>query len=212
MCKWNSIILFIVSIILSIILIENNYTDSFFGVGGLGALMFYCINKWLFVADKNEIKETTQNANIENESVIENNKSEELSHQNTLDNKPRKNSLLLPILLVIGLIISVVFNINAYIKLEETNTKISRLEKENKEYENAYEKLSNLYSEEAINNITNSIKVEFYDENIVFVIDGYGDYYYTYDQMEQVTQGIDEYSYWAYNKEQAISLGYKKWK
>ena len=46
----------------------------------------------------------------------------------------------------------------------------------------------------------------------MFVIDGYGNYYYTYDQMEQVTQGIDEYSYWAYNKEQAISLGYKKWK
>lgn len=54
-------------------------------------------------------------------------------------------------------------------------------------------------------------KLNFYDENIVFVIDGYGDYYYTYDQMQTVTQGIGGYSYWAYNKEQAIARGYKAW-
>ena len=34
------------------------------------------------------------------------------------------------------------------------------------------------------------------------VLDGYGNYYYTYDQVQQVTQG-KEYSYWAYNKEAA---------
>jgi hypothetical protein len=53
-----------------------------------------------------------------------------------------------------------------------------------------------------------SEKLEFYDENIVFVIDGYGDYYYTYDQMVKVTKDDDYYEYWAYNKEQAIDLGY----
>ena len=53
-----------------------------------------------------------------------------------------------------------------------------------------------------------SEKLEFYDENIVFVIDGYGDYYYTYDQMMKVTKNDDYYEYWAYNKEQAIDLGY----
>lgn len=54
-----------------------------------------------------------------------------------------------------------------------------------------------------------SEKVDFYDDNIVFVIEGYGDYYFTYDEMVRVTRYEDEYSYWAYNKEQAISKGYK---
>ena len=54
----------------------------------------------------------------------------------------------------------------------------------------------------------NCEKAEFLDENIVFVIDGYGDYFYTYDEMMNVTEGKGEYSYWAYNKEQAISRGY----
>lgn len=55
-------------------------------------------------------------------------------------------------------------------------------------------------------------KADFLDERIVFVIDGYGDYYYTYDQMNTVTQGIGEYTFWAYNVEQAISRGYRAWK
>lgn len=57
----------------------------------------------------------------------------------------------------------------------------------------------------------NAEKIAFYDSSIVFVIDGYGNYYYTYDEMMQVTQGVD-FSFWAYNLEQAKSLGYKAWK
>lgn len=53
-----------------------------------------------------------------------------------------------------------------------------------------------------------SEKLEFYDENIVFVIDGYGNYYYTYDQMIKVTKDDDYYKYWAVNKEQAQHKGY----
>lgn len=51
-------------------------------------------------------------------------------------------------------------------------------------------------------------KLDFFDENVVFVIEGYGDYYYTYDCMMDKVDG--EYSYWAYNKEQAIGRGYKR--
>lgn len=58
------------------------------------------------------------------------------------------------------------------------------------------------------NNTEVSEKLEFYDECIVFVIDGYGDYYYTYDQMIYVTRNDDYYEFWAYNEEQAIDLGY----
>lgn len=54
-------------------------------------------------------------------------------------------------------------------------------------------------------------KADFLDERIVFVIDGYGNYYYTYDQMRQVTQGTS-FTFWAYNIEQAKSKGYRAWK
>lgn len=54
-----------------------------------------------------------------------------------------------------------------------------------------------------------SEKAEFLDENIVFVIDGYGKYYFTYDKMIEITEDDDHYEFWAYNKELAIDLGYK---
>lgn len=52
-------------------------------------------------------------------------------------------------------------------------------------------------------------KFDFFDENIVFVLKGYGNVYYSYDCVQQITSG-EEYEYWAYNKEAAISQGYKK--
>ncbi|MDD2207884.1 MAG: hypothetical protein PHG03_05360 [Bacilli bacterium] len=51
-------------------------------------------------------------------------------------------------------------------------------------------------------------KLNFFDENIAFVVEGYEKYYFTYDCM--VDSIYSEYSYWAYNKEQAISRGYIK--
>ena len=90
-------------------------------------------------------------------------------------------------------------------RIDDLNTQLTTLK-------NNYRELETEKNTEWLENIRNSAKIEFFDENIVFVIDGYGNYYYTYDQMEQVTQGIDEYSYWAYNKEQAISRGYRAWK
>ena len=51
-------------------------------------------------------------------------------------------------------------------------------------------------------------KLEFYDENIVFVIKGYGNYYYSYDCVQKITDG--EYDFWAYNKEAAVLNGYQE--
>ena len=48
-CKWNSIILLIISLLM-------NVTVGVGIIGGLGALCFYFINKWLFVQDK-EVKD-----------------------------------------------------------------------------------------------------------------------------------------------------------
>ena len=53
-------------------------------------------------------------------------------------------------------------------------------------------------------------KCYFFDKYVVFVIDGYGNYYYTYDQMEQVTQG-KQYSFYVYSYKEAISRGYRAW-
>lgn len=55
-------------------------------------------------------------------------------------------------------------------------------------------------------------KMKALDKVVVYVLDGYGNYYYTYDQVQIVTEGADEYSYWVYIKEDAISQGYKPWK
>lgn len=52
-------------------------------------------------------------------------------------------------------------------------------------------------------------KLDLMDEAIVFEIEGYGNYYYTYDCMMKKV-GSSEYSYWAYNKEQAIGRGLKR--
>ena len=54
----------------------------------------------------------------------------------------------------------------------------------------------------------NREKAEFLDENIVFVIEGYGNYFFTYDEMISVTRHEEEYSFWAYNIEQARANGY----
>lgn len=48
-------------------------------------------------------------------------------------------------------------------------------------------------------------KLDFIDDNIVFRIKGFGNYYYSYDCMMDKVNG--EYTYWAYNKEAAISEG-----
>ena len=55
-----------------------------------------------------------------------------------------------------------------------------------------------------------SQKLDFYDDNIVFQIEGYGNKYYTYDCMMEKVANKDSYSYWAYNKEAAKSYGLKK--
>ena len=52
-------------------------------------------------------------------------------------------------------------------------------------------------------------KLLFMDTNIVFVIEEFGDYYYDYDCMMHKV-GNNRYSYLAYNKEAAISKGYRE--
>lgn len=54
LCLWNSIVVFFVSAVLSV-------EFGFSAIGGLGAIAFYFINKWIFVSDKPEEVENISN-------------------------------------------------------------------------------------------------------------------------------------------------------
>ena len=96
-CKWNSIILFIISLILTA-------STGYGVVGGLGAVIYYYINKWLFVEETetieiNEVindaikkdkvkKEIKQNSNIKEELKVikQNNNVKKDNTKNTNEN------------------------------------------------------------------------------------------------------------------------------
>lgn len=135
----------------------------------------------------------------------------DIEKENVKSNHDKKTIILYSVIgvlsvLLIGISIYAFTVSNNYeSEIKTLKNQISTLKRNNSE-------LQTEKNTEWLENIKNSAKIEFFDENIVFVIDGYGNYYYTYDQMETVTQGVGEYSYWAYNKEQAIGLGYRAWK
>lgn len=54
-------------------------------------------------------------------------------------------------------------------------------------------------------------EIDFYDEHVVFVLEGYGNYYYTYDQVQEVTDG-KRFSFWVYSNLSAKEEGYVPWK
>lgn len=60
-CRYNSIITFVLSIFLTVIVMNGN---GFFGIGGLGAIMYYFINKWLFVVNKEKNVEKKDSKNV----------------------------------------------------------------------------------------------------------------------------------------------------
>lgn len=119
-------------------------------------------------------------------------------------------------MIVISLIsiIFIVCGIVAYFKVSENLVELEEeIEFLNKQIIMLKEEKNKISSENLSlmqTNSLNSKKIDFLDKYIVFVLDGYGNYYYTYDQMQQVTQG-KTYSFWAYNIEQARDLGYRAW-
>lgn len=115
------------------------------------------------------------------------------------------------IILLVIVVLCGIYIYQDYKKSEANTSKISSLENQIKTLKKEKEKLQIEKNDEQKKKIEYKTKADFMDENIVFVLDGYGKYYYTYDQVQQVTQGR-RYEYWAYNKEQAIGLGYRAWK
>ena len=113
--------------------------------------------------------------------------------------KKRKALVFVVIVLSIFLIGSVICNITQYASNEQMNKQIAELEKE-PEYIVNY---PDVYYE-------NTEKAEFLDENIVFVIDDYGNgnYFFTYDEMMSAMKDQEEFYFRAYNKQFAINEGY----
>lgn len=116
----------------------------------------------------------------------------------------KKKEILVSILTFI-IMIFIVFNFYqmTIIDIDKFNA-----EKKIKELEKEINDLKNQSVESRLDILKYENKAKFLDENIVFVINGYGNYYYTYDCVQKITSG--SYTYWAYNKEAAISKGYKK--
>ena len=141
-------------------------------------------------------KETTTMTKQEEKNIVK--KEKEINYNAILITL---TSLLVAVLLFIG-IYTLVDYINS-LKRQITSSQNSYNILKTK-----YETLSKEYSEKKTEYILKDSKIKFYDEHIVFVLDGYGNYYYTYDEMKQVTQG-KSYSCRAYNEEAAIVRGYQ---
>lgn len=201
-CKYNSIIAFILSVILTVTLNKEN---TFVGVGGLGCLIYYFINMCFFVS---EMDYNLKKENSENKKSI--------SKKEEKIRKIKINYKYITIILVIILIILGSYLIYNYYNENKSklllNEKVDLLNSQIKELKDKQSSLEAENFNYFIQKAKYKEKADFLDENIVFVLDGYGNYYYTYDQMEIVTQGVEEFEYWAYNEEYAISKGYKAWK
>jgi len=127
-----------------------------------------------------------------------------------LDDKKAKIKLVV----IIFFIISIVVNIALGFLYFESMSKNEKLKEKNKQILKVSDNLEN-ENEEIHSNLFSVIgldsvyfvknKLSFMDDNIVFKIEGFGNYYYTYDCMMEKVNG--SYSYWAYNKEAAISNG-----
>ena len=80
-------------------------------------------------------------------------------------------------------------------KLEDNRITINQLKRENSD-------LNKFYSE-------NSKKLAFIDKHVVFRIEGFGNYYYSYECMLKKAGG-NHITFWAYNTEQARDYGIRE--
>lgn len=140
---------------------------------------------------------------VKEEKNIAEERTKEVEKNNTLinDNKALYIIVFALLAIIIGLSI---YTVNVNSKIDNLESQVSKLKSEKS-------RLSKENTDYSFENIKLKDKADFLDENIVFVLDGYGNYYYTYDQVQKVTQG-EEYTYWAYNIEAAKYKGYKAWK
>ena len=137
----------------------------------------------------------------------------EKSRRNNL--KPeQKNKLLLPLEIMIVLfgcsiicIVILLLNNNSSTSNDDEITRLkNNLESEKKLAESYKEDLDRLTGDKDVDYIEE--KLDFYDESVVYVIEGFGNYYYSYDCLKQKV-GDNQFTYWTYNEEAAQDEGYR---
>lgn len=169
-----------------------------------GNFCVFCGEK-LIEEEKNEeiLKQTLNEIIKENEKT--DNSYKETAKKYSNNNKIYIYISIISIIIIVAMGIYIAYDkANVSDEISSLKSQISKLKKEKSD-------LQDENWDYLMENVDYKDKADFLDENIVFVLDGYGNYYYTYDQVQQVTQG-NEFTYWAYNKEAAISHGYKAWK
>lgn len=203
MLIFNSIIVKLLWILLEVAL-YGDYQDMNFAP----AVFYYFINAIIWnkkVEEETEINE--KNSNEEKKEIVKSKEKKKTKQKNL------NKSLL--IVLAISIILNIVligftFNLNYKIKEQEKT-----IEKESSDWFDLWTEKNSL--ENSLNNILNGKtelyvqqKLKFFDNNIVFVVNGYNNYL-SYDCLRKTFDG-KKYSYWAYNKEAAINKGYIEYK
>lgn len=156
-----------------------------------------------------KVKITSHDFKLENiEKNVQNNNQPKETIETKIVYKKQNNTLIL-----IVAIISVLGNgILGYLAYDyyQKSVELDDVKSELKSTENELEDVhSSLFDITGLNSVYyTKNKLDFMDENIVFKIEGFGNYYYTYDCMMEKVNG--SYTYWAYNKEAAISQGIRK--
>lgn len=119
------------------------------------------------------------------------------------------SSLIANGLLVICLIIIIVMYESLYsnstLKVEDKST-VDEKKWIVKPLEFCDEELNGLLNDKTADYVKEKLK--FIDDNIVFEIEEFGKYYYSYDCMMKKVDG--NFSFWAYNKNAAIDAGLKE--
>ncbi len=125
--------------------------------------------------------------------------------------KLKDRSLLIIVIVCILLGISVIFNIYLLATRkpnvdnsiqEELMMEKNRIDTELKLWQSEHQAILKEETQEYVLN-----KIDFFDKRIVFIIDGLGNEYYSYDCMLRKV-GYKPSTYWAYNVENAIAKGY----
>lgn len=179
------------------------------------ATFYYLINKRYILKPTSAKKETTAKntfSSSNSKKSVTASKRKIIKEKNQSLEKSNHKS----ILIIVGsvtisiLLFAGIYSLTYYIASLKSQIKTSQnlYSRSQDSYNNIKEKYSTLKKEYEEKEEEYTSKIEFFDEHVVFVIEGYGNYYYTYDEMEQVTQGKN-YSFWAYNIDQAKNLGYK---
>lgn len=183
-CIINSIVVFTIIYIYGLIRFNNNKINP------SPAILWFFINYFIFTRKKKpkkikKVKKVDEYIDMDNLSTdfIDKKKPK-------IKKSKEKKYKKLFIVFIILFSISIIINLFQYLNYTFIN----------EEYE--YEQRNNNILQE---------KVDFFNDNIAFVIDENSNYYYNYDCLKSVMNG-KKYSFLAYNKKQAIYKGYIEYK